>query len=365
MNSRERARKKGKKKVTPLHVVVAAVLALGISALVILYTDSFGFASVLRGFFTASESEFVDPDGMQMVNGDFTVNDAGTTLENKHITGNLYLGPGIGDGSLKLFNVVVEGSVLVQGGGLNSIYLTDSTIGIVRVNRPEGRIKLVVAGKTVVGQTFLETGALLVEELAADFVGFDEVEVLTAEKTELNGSFSAVLILVEGAEVHISSEELALLTITGTAIGARVHIAENVVIDKLTIDAPAYLLGQGEFGLTTVSAAGITGLAGSFRQVRVSSEAGHLDLGEGTVQQLVVERSALKNSISVAKEAAVTDLELNEAVEVSGAGAVQKILINAPGSTIAQIPFEIEFGQDVSVLIGGHVISNPAMLHAL
>lgn len=349
-----------------LHVIIAIILVIVLSSLVLFFTDSFSFASSLRELFNIDNQELVDEHGLRLIEGDFTIDLPGEKLEDTHITGNLYLAQGIGDGSVELLNVLVDGSVLIQGGGLHTIYMLDCIFNEVKVNRPAGMVKLVAAGETVIAKTMLETGARLLESTTRGFEGFRSVEVLTDEQVQLAGLFESIHIMVKDANVEIESDKLEQLVIAKTAGGAAFKYPDGMIITNLYLDGAAFLVGKGIVDQTYLSASGITELTGIFNQVRITAEAGHIDLmDESAFVELIVAKDALNNALTLGENATVAYLELNEAVEVKGEGVIEKVLINAPGSNIEQIPLEIEFAGEVSVFINGHEISSPAMLAAL
>ncbi len=365
--SRSAWRKKKRRRTVNLLPVIASIAALlVISSFVIFFTDSFGFASSLRGFFTASQIEEIDAEGLKVIDGDYTIDSPGEKLEDTHITGNLYLAPGIGDGNVDLISVVVDGSVLVRGGGLKSIFLRDCSLNEVKVNRPEGRVRLVFSGDTIVDNIDLETSARLVENLAEGGVGVKSIQVLTDEQVELAGNFEAVQVLAREANLRIESEFLNHLTVANTAAGTTIHYSDGIFIENLQIDGSVKLFGRGSVNQTVISANGSSELAGSFNRVKVTAEAGSFELVEGSdYQELIVAVGALNNIFHLYEDVTVNLLELNEAVDIKGQGEVNKVVINAAGSTLEQIPHEIEFLQEVSAFIDGHEISTPDMLKAL
>ncbi len=84
------------------------------------------------------------------VNGNLVVNTGGVTLSNLTVSGDLYLAEGIAEGDVRLENVTVEGEMFVRGGGVNSIYIVDSNIGTMVVDKSDGDIRIVATGTTKV-----------------------------------------------------------------------------------------------------------------------------------------------------------------------------------------------------------------------
>ena len=67
--------------------------------------------------------------GDTTIAGNVSVSSDGVTLKNLNIKGDLYLTEGIGNGTVTLDNVTVDGKTLVCGGGMESIIIKNSTLG--------------------------------------------------------------------------------------------------------------------------------------------------------------------------------------------------------------------------------------------
>ena len=71
------------------------------------------------------------------------IEQAGTTLENKAIPGDLVIAESVGEGNVTLKNVTVLGSVIVKGGGANSIYFDGVRVGgTVRLQKVNVHLRL-------------------------------------------------------------------------------------------------------------------------------------------------------------------------------------------------------------------------------
>jgi hypothetical protein len=345
---------------------MSLALIMVATAVALILTDSFGLASSLRGLLTASSVELIDEDGLVIINGDYIIDAPGSVLEDHHITGNLYLSSAIGDGSVELINLTVEGSVFIQGGGLKTVKIHNCRFEEVRVNRPDGPVRLVASGETVIKYTSLETGVRIVNNVNESSAGFIAVEIATADKIELSGAFQSIKVSVQDAFVDINSDSLDELIVARTGSGSAVKFIDGTYIKTLYLDGSTYLLGHLDVDDAYISAPGITELTGNFNRVRITAEAGQIDmLKESTFAEVVVARDAFNNVLTLDELVTVTYLELYEAVEIKGAGTIELVIANAPGSTMEQIPQDINFGDGVSILIAGFEISSSAMLQAL
>lgn len=359
-------REKRKRKVGLFTLTTSIVIFLVIFSVAIFFTDSFGFTSSLLDLRNTARMESFDSVGIKVIDADYTIDTPDEKLEEVHVTGNLHLGPGIGDGSVDLISVVVDGSVLVRGGGLNSVFMHDCFFDEVKVNRPDGRVRLVFSGKTFVKNVSLETGARLVENLVEEGSGVKSIQVLTEEKVELAGEFETIQILAGKADLDIVSTNLKYLFIDKAADGTAITYPDNIYIENMQLDGSAYFFGRASVKRAIISAGGNSELEGHFNRVEIVAEAGLFYLIEGsTYEKLIITTGALNNEIYLYDGVTISELELNEAVQVEGKGDILKVIINAPGSVLEQIPDEIEFLQDVSVVVAGHEISTPEMLKAL
>jgi len=366
---RHAKKSRARKQIPVLPVVVAVLLVLVVAAFILYITDTFGFATSLREIVTANRAEPLDEEGLILIEGDYTIDEPDQRLENTHITGNLYLRPEIGDGAVDLINIRVDGAVLIQGGGSNSIYIVDSLLPLVKVNRTDGRVRMIASGETTIEKTVLESGTRLVENPEPGADGFKKVEITTAEEVELIGSFDSLKIDVEEADVLIESEHLPELAVTRTAAGTVLQLNNGLTVDKLIIDGSTYIIGRIEIDLAYLSAPGPSEMDGLFKKVLINAEAGDFLFKEGsTCTEMIVDKEAYNNSLTFGKDVIVDYLELNEATEVKGEGEIRQVLIKSTGSTFEQIPLSVEFAdseEDLFVTIDGYEISTQEMLDNL
>lgn len=366
MSKSSRRKKKKRTKISALQVFLLVLVLALIGSAALFFTDFFGVASSVRNLLTASQVEIIDEFGIRQITGDYTINEPDQKLEDTQISGNLYLGPGIGDGSVELINVAAGGSVLIQGGGLNTIYIRDCTFTEIKLNRPDGEVRVVVSGDTAVGNAVIETGGRLIDNPAPGFEGFKFVDIMTAEELKLSGNFDTILFNVPDAKVEINKAEISKLVTNRQAAGAMIVFPSEAKIKNLYLDGSAYFSGESTIDKAYLSAPGITELTGSFNQAKVTAEAGQYKLMTGaTFAELTIEKEALNNVLTLEVDSFVAKLELNEATEIKGEGSIEQLVVNAAGSTLEQIPATITFGGDFVVTIAGQEITTPEMLAAL
>ena len=67
--------------------------------------------------------------GTNTISGDVIIAAAGVNLQNTIITGNLLIAASVGEGSVSLTNLTVQGQTQIDGGGLNAIKNTNTSFG--------------------------------------------------------------------------------------------------------------------------------------------------------------------------------------------------------------------------------------------
>ena len=92
--------------------------------------------------------------------GNVLVRSDGVTLKNLTVKGDLIIGDGVGEGEAILDGVIVEGNVIVRGGGPNSIIIRgNSDIGKIILTKVNGEIRIVVEGDADVEIIYVDDGS--------------------------------------------------------------------------------------------------------------------------------------------------------------------------------------------------------------
>lgn len=178
--------------------------------------------------------------GVEVVDDNVTINKSDVILQNMHITGNLTIGEGVGEGDVTLNNVIVDGNTYVKGGGNNSIHING------------GQYNNIIVQQTSSGQ---------VRIVAVDT---DGLEVVISEDAEgediiLEGAFDNVTI--EAPNVKISTQgdtQIGEFNVLAGATGSQVTLDAKTTVDKLILDEKAEMKGQGTVKEADVNKDGVT-----------------------------------------------------------------------------------------------------------
>lgn len=180
--------------------------------------------------------------------GNLVVNTGNVLLKDTFIGGNLYLTQGIGDGNIVLDNVKVKGKTFVQGGGENSVIVSDSNLsGGMVVTKNDGRVRIVARGTTEIAAVQLNSGAKL-EEDNIKGKGFINVEVssriIVGQEITLKGDFLNVLLNTANAKVKIIEGKVNKLEVAKGAENSDIRLNQNTVVSLASINAPANISGS-------------------------------------------------------------------------------------------------------------------------
>ncbi|WP_239618093.1 glycosyl hydrolase [Cohnella mopanensis] len=178
------------------------------------------------------------------VAGNAVINASDVVLRNTEIARNLYLATGIGDGDATLDHVAVKGTTFVAGGGEHSITVKDSSLPVVIVNRPDGKVHLLISGQTVIGSIITENASIVELEQGTT------VDSLTL-------SSSSELILHTGASVKKLIIANDNTIINGKPVAKGEYSVVNGVVTALSGSASSgggggYGGGYGNVGTTPV-----------------------------------------------------------------------------------------------------------------
>jgi len=195
----------------------------------------------------------------ETIKQDVVIATGGVILRNMIIEGDLTIAESVGNGEVYLKGVRVEGDTIINGGGLDSIYLENVALGNVTVDKADGKVRIVASGTTRVDQVALLSGAKL-EEKDIKGQGFRTVEVgkelpKNAEVV-LAGDFGDVYVDAANIELEISKGTIQNLEIGKDAKGTKVNLAKGSEIVKSIINAAVKIAGQGVTGEAEVNVDG-------------------------------------------------------------------------------------------------------------
>lgn len=228
------------------------------------------------------------------VSGTVVINTPDVNLKDMHIKGDLILAEGVGNGDIILDNVIVDGEVIVRGGGENSVHVNgNSKIKKIKAARKDSKVRIKVATTATV-----------------------EVVVVIERSTNVavEGKVGDVQVLSVNITVDIRRAKIQNLTVISnltTVIVDEDSDIENATLSETAIESKIVINGK-------------------IKNLTVNSEKSkvHVDK-KGKVENVKVAEKAEKVEVKVDGEA--TNVEINSSgstCEVGETGKVDDITVN-------------------------------------
>ena len=201
------------------------------------------------------------------------IEQAGTTLENETVLGDLVIAESVGEGNVTLKNVTVLGSVIIKGGGANSVYFDGVRVGgAVRLEK-EG-VHLRLRGDTALERVEIGLPCRITRD--STFKGTLGALVIDLEKTsnqKIQIEVPAKLVeLASRASVSLNAD-VETLQIGKDAEGTQLEVKRGASVGELTVDAKIKLTGDGAVISLVVSVSGVT-VSGSLTVKKTETEGG-------------------------------------------------------------------------------------------
>jgi hypothetical protein len=174
---------------------------------------------------------FGPEEGSTTITGDVIVTVAGVNLINTTIEGNLLIAQNVGEGSVGLSNVLVKGISQIDGGGANSIYVTDSELGTVLNYKPG--VRIYCSNGTTIVSIVLDDGSEVVLEEGSSVEG---VIVSTDGLVTLTGEFSSIVCEGMPADVTVNGS-VDSIKINSDADGSVIRISSGSTVSRIVNDA--------------------------------------------------------------------------------------------------------------------------------
>ena len=138
------------------------------------------------------------------------------------------------------------------------------------------------------------------------------------------------------------------------------------VIDEAFIRTDAYVEDNTAdgYGISKITMDGEEGmsltLAGNIKEVLNTVPNSSLSLASGQAHTITVDESAVDSTLHIAWGSRVENVNLDTGVEVSGTGDIDKLTVNANGSTVPMLPDQITIRPGITANINGEEMNSVA-----
>lgn len=194
------------------------------------------------------------------VYGNVTINTTNVTLRNTTIAGDLYITGGLGLGAVTLENVNVLGRIIIAGGGESekgdpSVILRNVDAKELVIDTVTGQyISVSIDGDTDINSTTARTSSWIQDNTRSNR-GLRNI-YLDGKKGchfTLAGNIKNVVNRTPGSTLNIAQGETDTLTIDEKAVGSKLIISMNTVVNTLNMDIGIKVEGSGGIGTLNVS----------------------------------------------------------------------------------------------------------------
>lgn len=203
-------------------------------------------------------SDLVDKESI--VKDDPKISDSNTRLTGKIFTNGVTIEPSLGNGTAFLDQCVILGNLSVNGGGENSVNVSNSRVLNANVSRSSGTVRLVVSGETnfmnltVEKQATIQASAIT----GGDFgPGISNVDVKRDSTVLFSGNFPKIN-LTGSSEITVTAGQVDQLTVSANAPNSDITVESTATLKNAEIDAAAAFHGYGSIRNMTINANGVT-----------------------------------------------------------------------------------------------------------
>lgn len=215
------------------------------------------------------DGTYGDAGEATVINGNAIITAADVTLVNMHIKGNLLIAESVGDGTIVLDNVVVDGELDVRGGGPASVVLENSKVVSLTVSK-DG-VRIVIRGSKV-DEARVKSASTIEQDPDAEGIEVLIIEEIPAEgEVVLLGDYGNLTVKAVAGKIVVESDHVDEVVVDETATDVELVLGSEASVSNLVLNAPATVTGSGKIEKATVNASGAV----------IEPEPEEVELGEG------------------------------------------------------------------------------------
>lgn len=209
-----------------------------------------------------SIGELLDKSGLRdmenKVLGHVTISAPGVILKNAVIRGNLYITEGVGDGTVTLENVKVEGQTVIAGGGVQSVIIINTSMGRAVIDVPDGAtVRFAAQGNSSIDTVMVLSDSIIDNETNSSIESV--IIALPEDATvELSGSFGMVEVQTSSITMNAEDCSIEQLIVASTALDAEINLDSTASVGSLVCDAQCQVSGSGQIGSAIINVNDVT-----------------------------------------------------------------------------------------------------------
>lgn len=204
---------------------------------------------------------FGPDDSTMTIDGDVVITVSDVSLQNVVITGNLHLTEQIGEGDVFLSHVTVEGETTIEGGGSESIHITDSTFKSVKVNKRNGSVRLAFRGSSSVDRMSLHSSARINRGDEQTNISVNELELPAdlpeGSEIDVEGDIDVVNVASSNSQLNLNSGRINELNVSEGSEGNDIVVGTDAAVEQAVISGATNIRGEGIISAANINVDGV------------------------------------------------------------------------------------------------------------
>ncbi len=217
----------------------------------------------------------------RIVKSKYDVGTSGTSLSNSIYTGNITVTKDVADGDVSIKNCTVLGTLIVNGGGMNSIKIENSRIAKAVVERKLAPVRVEVSGASSIAEMSLAANAAVecVQLTGGAFGdGINKLSIAGSASATLKGKLNEVSVDGYSANVYLEKADVSKFVISQQARATNVSLDRSSTIKEAAVNAESNFYGDGTISRMIVGA----------NKVRYSKQPQHVQVLSNVTDRPVV-----------------------------------------------------------------------------
>jgi hypothetical protein len=239
----------------------------------------------------------------------------GTTLSEKIYSNGVIIHKDLGENSATIDNCVVMGGLTIQGGGNNSIVISNSRIAECSVAKSSSSVRVVAKGDTCILNTEvsytarLETSNLTGGDSGA---GFSKVNANRSSNLTLSGSFPRINLEGAGSDVKLEAGTINTFEVSSSATDSDITVDSGSTIETVNVNSAVAFHGTGTIRAMNANADNIT----------YEKEPSVINIGSGVTTKPQKVDASLRVTFDPVDGAA--DVAVNKTITINFSQAIMK-----------------------------------------
>jgi len=197
----------------------------------------------------------------RIVTTDPVVQSNNTTLSNTIYSNGVTIHRNLNNGNATIENCIILGNLSVQGGGDNSVTVSNSRVAQGMVEKSASSVRFIVRGESVISTlTAARTATIQTSNLSGGLYGsgINNLNTSSSSDIKLQGSFPKVNINGSNSKLTLASGSITNMVVSGNARQSSITVDSGASISTVDVNAESSFHGTGTISRMNVYANNVT-----------------------------------------------------------------------------------------------------------